>query len=92
MPKIGSEVTTPDGVATVISNNMLKMLVKTKTTMKDGSTIYGEYKLDDISSSGYVVDTWEAVLWMLLNINSYKQFHKILYLNFFVRLFFPRYV
>ena len=48
MPKVGSEVTTPDGKATVISNNMLKMLVKTKTTMKDGSTIYGEYKLDDI--------------------------------------------
>ena len=30
-------------------------------------------KLEDISSSGYVVDTWEAVLWMLLNTNSYKQ-------------------
>ena len=48
MPKVGSEVTTPDGKAIVISNNMLKMLVKTKTTMKDGSTIYGEYKLEDI--------------------------------------------
>ncbi len=48
MPKIGSEVTTPDGKATVISNNMLKMLVKTKTVMKDGSTIYNEYKLEDI--------------------------------------------
>ena len=32
-----------------------------------------KYKLDDISSSGYVVDTLEAVLWMLLNTNSYKQ-------------------
>ena len=48
MPKIGSEVTTPDGKATVISNNMLKMLVKTKTVMKDGSMIYNEYKLSDI--------------------------------------------
>ncbi len=48
MPKIGSEVTTPDGKATVISNNMLKMLVKTKTIMKDGSIIYNEYKLSDI--------------------------------------------
>ena len=48
MPKIGSEVTTPDGKATVISNNMLKMLVKTKTVMKDGSLIYNEYKLSDI--------------------------------------------
>ena len=48
MPKVGSEVTTPDGKATVISNNMLKMLVKTKTIMKDGSLIYNEYKLSDI--------------------------------------------
>ena len=48
MPKVGSEVTTPDGKATVISNNMLKMLVKTKTIMKDGSMIYNEYKLSDI--------------------------------------------
>ena len=48
MPKIGSEVTTPDGKATVISNNMLKMLVKTKTIMKDGSLLYNEYKLSDI--------------------------------------------
>ena len=48
MPKVGSEVTTPDGKATVISNNMLKMLVKTKTIMKDGSILYNEYKLSDI--------------------------------------------
>ena len=48
MPKIGSEVTTPDGKATVISNNMLKMLVKTKSVMKDGSIIYNEYNLSDI--------------------------------------------
>lgn len=48
MPKVGSEVTTPDGKATVISNNMLKMLVKTKTIMNDGSIIYNEYKLEDV--------------------------------------------
>ncbi len=48
MPKIGSEVETPEGKATVISNNMLKMLVKTKIVMKDGSTIYNEYKLEDV--------------------------------------------
>ncbi len=45
MPKVGSEVITPDGKATVISNNMLKLLVKTKTVQNDGSIIYGEYKL-----------------------------------------------
>ena len=48
MPKVGSEVTTPDGKATVISNNMLKMLVKTKTVKNDGSMIYNEYNLSDI--------------------------------------------
>lgn len=48
MPKIGSEVTTPDGKATVISNNMLKMLVKTKTALKDGTVTYKEYKLEDV--------------------------------------------
>ncbi len=48
MPKIGSEVMTPDGKAIVISNNMLKLLVKTKIVQKDGSTIYGEYKLCQI--------------------------------------------
>ena len=48
MPKIGSEVETPDGKATVISNNMLKMLVKTKMVMKDGSMLYNEYKLEDV--------------------------------------------
>ena len=49
MPKIGSEVTTPDGKATVISNNMLKMLVKTKCASKDGVITYKEYKLEEIS-------------------------------------------
>jgi cell fate regulator YaaT (PSP1 superfamily) len=48
MPKVGSEVTTPDGKATVISNNMLKMLVKTKTVLKDGSVTYKDYNLDEI--------------------------------------------
>lgn len=48
MPKIGSEVVTPDGKAIVISNNMLKMLVKTKVVQKDGTITYGEYKLSDI--------------------------------------------
>ncbi len=48
MPKVGSEVTTPDGKATVVSNNMLKMLVKTKFEASDGSLSYKEYNLSDI--------------------------------------------
>lgn len=48
MPKVGSEVTTPDGKATVISNNMLKMIVKTKTSRSDGSVVYKDYDLSEI--------------------------------------------
>lgn len=48
MPKIGSEVITPDGKATVISNNMLKLLVKTKVVAPDGTPIYREYPLSDV--------------------------------------------
>lgn len=31
------------------------------------------FKIDDIKSSGYIVDTLEAVLWVILNTNSYKE-------------------
>lgn len=31
------------------------------------------YNIDSISSSGYVVDTLECALWILLNANSYKE-------------------
>jgi len=48
MPKVGSEVTTPDGKATVISNNMLKMIVKTKSSHKDGTIVYTDYDLSEI--------------------------------------------
>ena len=48
MPKVGSEVQTPDGNAIVISNNMLKMTVKTKSSQRDGTLIYKDYNLDEI--------------------------------------------
>ncbi len=48
MPKVGSEVTTPDGKATVVSNNMLKMIVKVKTANSDGSFAYKDFKLEDV--------------------------------------------
>lgn len=37
MPRVGSEVKTPDGKGTVISNNALKQLVKVKLPMPDGT-------------------------------------------------------
>ena len=39
MPKIGSEVTTPDGKGTVVTNNMLKMLVKDNNSLMKGSCL-----------------------------------------------------
>lgn len=48
MPKIGSEVLTPDGKAIVISNNMLKMLVKVKMESNDGSLVYKDFPLAEI--------------------------------------------
>ena len=48
MPKIGSEVTTPDGKSIVVSVNMLKMQVKTKKDDMNGGWIYKDYDISDI--------------------------------------------
>ncbi len=48
MPKVGSEVGTPDGKAIVVNVNMLKMQVKTKMDDKNGGWIYKDYDLDQI--------------------------------------------
>ena len=48
MPKIGSTVSTPLGDGVVISNNMLKFIVKVKISSNDGSEVYKDYPLDEI--------------------------------------------
>lgn len=48
MPKIGSEVDTPDGKAIVVTNNMLTLVVTTKKQTQDGGFTYKEYKLSEI--------------------------------------------
>ncbi|MCD8309338.1 MAG: stage 0 sporulation family protein [Clostridia bacterium] len=47
MPKIGSEVITPEGAGSVVNVNMLKMEVKVKI-VKGDAMIYRDFKLDDI--------------------------------------------
>ncbi len=47
VPKVGSEVQTPEGKAHVVSVNMLKMEVKVKIEQKDGF-IYRDYPADQI--------------------------------------------
>lgn len=51
MPKVGAEVSTPDGKGSVASVNMLKPTVRVKQE-KDGSLTYKDYPLDDIRFRG----------------------------------------
>ncbi len=48
MPKVGSEVGTPEGRAIVVGVNMLKMEVKTKTDDKNGGWVYKDYPVDQL--------------------------------------------
>ena len=48
MPKVGGEVTTPDGKAYVVSVNMLTLNVKVKQELKDGSLVYKDYVVSDL--------------------------------------------
>ena len=48
VPKVGSEVGTPDGKSIVVSVNMLKMEVKTKKDDGNGGWIWKDYKVDEI--------------------------------------------
>jgi len=51
MPKIGSDVTTADGKGVVVSNNMLKYLVKVRFEKEDGSSEFKEYPLKEIKAT-----------------------------------------
>lgn len=48
MPKVGSEVGTPEGRAIVVGVNMLKMEVKIKMDDRNGGWIYKDYPVDQI--------------------------------------------
>ena len=50
MPKIGSDVVSPDGKGTVISVNMLTYNVKVKIESKDGSVVYKDFQLEQLKS------------------------------------------
>ena len=50
MPKINSEIKTPDGKAIVLSNDMLKKVVTAKITLHDGSVEIKQYPLDKIKA------------------------------------------
>ena len=48
MPKIGSDVGTPEGKAIVAAVNMLRMEVKVKMDDRNGGWIYKDYPVEDI--------------------------------------------
>lgn len=48
MPKVGSEVTTPDGKAVVVSSNMLTHNVKVRFDNADGSNVYKDFQADQL--------------------------------------------
>ncbi len=48
VPKVGSEVGSPDGKAIVVSVNMLKMDVKVKIDDRNGGWIYKDFKADEL--------------------------------------------
>lgn len=50
MPRVGSEVHTPDGMGYVVSSNLLKLESTVKVSLKDGSFDYRVYKLSDLKA------------------------------------------
>lgn len=48
VPKVGSEVGSPDGKAIVVSVNMLKMEAKVKIDDRNGGWIYKDFKVDEL--------------------------------------------
>ena len=56
MPKVGSEVGSPDGRGIVASVNMLKMTVKVKNDDQNGGVIYKDFPVDQIRfKKGYAL-------------------------------------
>lgn len=50
MPRVASDVITPEGRATVLDVNKLKQLVRVKLTLEDGAVDIREYALDQIKA------------------------------------------
>lgn len=48
MPKVGGQIETPDGVGTVVSDNMLKLIIKVKICKPDGSEVYKDFTLKEL--------------------------------------------
>ena len=49
MPKVGGTVGTPEGQGVVVSNDMLKMITKLKISKADGSEIYKDFPVSELT-------------------------------------------
>ncbi len=49
MPKLGGTVKTPDGTGVVVSNDMLKLISKVKITKEDGSEVYKDFAVKELT-------------------------------------------
>ena len=49
LPRVGSDVKTPDGVGTVIGQSSLKQLVRVRIVTEDGTAEAREYSVDDVT-------------------------------------------
>jgi cell fate regulator YaaT (PSP1 superfamily) len=49
VPKVGGTVGTPEGTGVVISNDMLKMITKLKISKGDGSEIYKDFPVSELT-------------------------------------------
>lgn len=61
MPKIGSEVVTPEGKAMVVSVNMLTNDIKVKSEAQDGSYAYKDFKLADLKVENANTDEGDSL-------------------------------
>lgn len=60
MPRLGSDVFTPDGKGMVVSNNLLKLESTIKTVNKEGNFEYRTYKVEDIKATETMADMLSA--------------------------------
>lgn len=60
MPKVGAEITMPEGVAVVESVDMLRQTIKAKVTLKNGETEIKQYHASQLPQNAKVQEVEEA--------------------------------
>jgi cell fate regulator YaaT (PSP1 superfamily) len=60
MPKVGAEITMPEGVAVVESVDMLRQTIKARVTLKNGETEIKQYHASQLPQNAKVQEVEEA--------------------------------